>query len=244
MGGAVVPKKTVVTGAGRGIGMAVAEVLEGEGHEVFRLDLEPGPGIWECDVADPAAVERAADAIGPVDVLVNNAGIWRFAPLEQVDPAEFKSVLDVNLRGTFHCTRYFGAAMLGKGGVIINVASIAASVVGSGAGAYSASKAGVVALTKQTAISWGPRGVRCNAVAPGLIATPGTADIYDDPARRAARAAAVPSRRIGTPGDVAGLIAFLASDAASYINGQTIYVDGGLSEALLELLPRPPELEG
>ena len=240
----MVPKKAVVTGAGRGIGMAVAEVLEGEGYEVFRLDLEPGPGIWECDVAEPAAVERAADAIGPVDVLVNNAGIWRFARLEEVDPGEFQRVLDVNLRGTFHCTRYFGAPMLGKGGVIINVASIAASVVGSGAGAYSASKAGVVALTMQTAISWGPRGVRCNAVAPGLIATPGTADIYDDPARRAARATAVPSRRIGTPGDVAGLIAFLASDAASYINGQTIYVDGGLSAALLELLPRPPELEG
>lgn len=240
----MVPKKAVVTGAGRGIGRAVAEVLEEEGYEVFRLDLEPGPGMWECDVADPTAVERAADAIGPVDVLVNNAGIWRFAPLEEVDPAEFKRVLDVNLRGTFHGTRYFGAAMLGKGGVIVNVTSIAASVVGSGAGAYSASKAGVVALTKQTAISWGPRGVRCNAVAPGLIATPGTAGIYDDPARRAARAAAVPSRRIGTPGDVAGLIAFLASDAASYINGETIYVDGGLSAALLELLPRPAELEG
>ena len=239
----MVAKRAVVTGAGRGIGMAAAEVLEGEGYEVFRLDLEPGPGIRECDVADPAAVERAADAIGPVDVLVNNAGIWRFAPLEQVDPAEFQSVLDVNLRGTFHCTRYFGAAMLDKGGAIVNVALIAASVVGSGAGAYSASKAGVVAFTKQTAVSWGPRGVRCNAVAPGLIATPGTADIYDDRTRSAARATAVPSRRIGTPGDVAGVIAFLVSDAASYINGQTIYVDGGLSEALLELIPRPPELE-
>ena len=233
----------VVTGAGRGIGRAVAEMLEEQQYEVFRLDREAGPGITVCDVADAEAVRLAAQSLGPIDVLVNNAGMWRFAPLEAVDPAEFASVLDVNLRGTFHVTRYFGPSMLDRGGAIVNVASIAATAVGSGSGAYSASKAGVVALTKQTAISWGPRGVRCNAVAPGFIATPGTEDIYGDPARNAARASAVPSRRIGTAVDVANVVAFLVSDMASYVNGQTIYVDGGLTAALLELLPRPPELE-
>ena len=219
------------------------EVLEGAGFDVVGLDVVPGPDVMVCDVADAAAVERTADSIGPIDALVNNAGMWRFAPMEEVDPAEFARVLDVNLRGTFHCTRYFGPSMLDRGGSIVNVASIAAKAVGSGSGSYSASKAGVVALTKQTAISWGPRGVRCNAVAPGLIATPGTADIYDDASRSAARASAIPARRIGTPADVASVVGFLVSAAASYINGQTIYVDGGLSVNLLELLPPPPGLE-
>ena len=235
-------RKAVVTGAGRGIGKAIGIALAGAGHEVIGLDREPGTDVITCDVVDPAAVERAAEVIGPVDVLINNAGMWRFAPLEDVTPAGFAEVLDVNLRGTFHCTRYFGKIMLDRGGVIVNVASIAATAVGSGSGAYSASKAGVIALTQQTAIAWGPRGVRCNAVAPGFIATPGTADIYDDPARNAARASAVPSRRIGTPEEVADVVVFLVSDRAAYVNGQTIYVDGGLTAALLELLPQPIDL--
>ena len=236
--------KAVVTGAARGIGEAIAAKLDGAGYHVTRLDKEPGPDGVACDVADPEAVESLAESIGPIDVLVNNAGMWRFAPLEEVAPAQFAEVLDVNLRGTFHCTRYFGSTMLDRGGVIVNVSSIAAMATGSGSGAYSASKAGVIALTKQTAIAWGPRGVRCNAVAPGFIATPGTADIYDDPERRSARASAVPTRRIGSPRDVAEVVAFLVSDSASYVNGQTIYVDGGLTAALLELLPRPPDLGG
>ena len=236
--------KAVVTGAARGIGEAIAAKLDGAGYHVTRLDKEPGLDGVACDVADPEAVESLAESIGPIDVLVNNAGMWRFAPLEEVAPAQFAEVLDVNLRGTFHCTRYFGSTMLDRGGVIVNVSSIAATATGSGSGAYSASKAGVIALTKQTAIAWGPRGVRCNAVAPGFIATPGTADIYDDPERRSARASAVPTRRIGSPRDVAEVVAFLVSDSASYVNGQTIYVDGGLTAALLELLPRPPDLGG
>ena len=232
-------KRAVVTGAGRGIGAAIAEALARDGMEVSRLDVDGGDGVTSCDVVDSSAVEDIARDLGPVDVLVNNAGIWRFSPLEDVSDRDFSDVIDVNLRGAFHCTRSFGKRMLDRGGVIVNVASIAAGAAGARSGAYSASKAGIVALTKQTAVAWGPRGVRCNAVAPGFIETPGTADIYGDERRAAARASTVPLRRLGTPEDVAKVVAFLVSDAAAYVSGETIKVDGGFTEALLELIPRP-----
>ena len=232
-------KRAVVTGARRGIGASIADALAADGLEVSPLDLEGGEGIINCDVVDSEAVEAIARDLGPVDVLVNNAGIWRFSALEEVSDRDFADVIDVNLRGAFHCTRSFGKRMLDRGGVIINVASIAAEAAGARSGAYSASKAALVALTKQTAVAWGPRGVRCNAVAPGFIHTPGTAEIYGDERRSADRASAVPLRRIGTPRDVAAVVAFLSSAAAGYVTGQTITVDGGFTEALLELIPRP-----
>ena len=175
----------VVTGAARGIGAAIADRLEGDGFEVVRLDIVGGDGVIACDVADHAQVGEVAATVaadvGPVDVLVNNAGIWRFGPLESVDPAAFRHVLDVNLGGTFHCTQAFGRGMLDRGGSIVNVVSIAADAPNPAAGAYSPSKAAVLALTRQTAIEWGPRGVRANAVGPGFVPTPGTGEVYDDP---------------------------------------------------------------
>lgn len=238
----------VVTGASRGIGAAIARRLEADGHSVHRLDVLSGPGVTVCDITDEASVERVAGEItanGPVDILVNNAGHWRFGALEDVSSADFRAVLDVNVLGTFHCTKAFGRSMLATGGgSIVNIVSIAAYRANPSVGAYSSSKAGVLALTEVTALEWGPRGVRCNAVGPGLVPTEGTGDVYDDPRVREVRAGAVPLRRLGTPEDIAEVVAFLSSDKASYVTGQTIYVDGGISKALMSMLPRPYDVPG
>lgn len=238
-------RRAVVTGAARGLGAAIADRLEVDGLEVVRLDVLAAPGVTVCDVSSRRAVEATADAIGPVDVLVNNAGIWRFAALEDVEPDDFEQVMAVNLGGTFHCTQVFGRSMLAAGaGAIVNMVSIAAAAANPSVGAYSASKSAVLALTRQTALEWGPRGVRANAVGPGLVPTPGTGGVYDDADVRRVRAGAVPLRRLGTDDDIAGVVAFLVSAAAAYVNGQVLYVDGGLSQALMTLLPRPSSVPG
>lgn len=232
--------RAVVTGAARGIGAAISARLAHDGYDVARLDVTGGDGVVVCDVTDPASVASAAAAVGPVDLLVNNAGIWRFAALEDVTPQDFTDVLHVNVLGPFLCAQAFGAAMLERGrGCIVNVVSIAAAHANAAVGAYSASKAGLLALTRQLALEWGPRGVRTNAVGPGLVPTPGTGDVYDDPEVRRVRAGAVPLRRLAEPDDIANVVSFLAGPDASYVNGQVIYVDGGLSQALMTLLPRP-----
>lgn len=257
----------VVTGAARGIGAAIAARLVGDGYRVVRLDVmgasevfddtnDPGARpspvdgdahiapVLQCDVSDPIAVDRMADLVrrefGPVSVLVNNAGAWSFGALEDVTPEEFLRTLAVNVGGTFHCTQAFGRSMLERGhGSIINIVSIAAEAANPRVGAYSASKAGVVALTRQIGLEWGPRGVRANAVGPGFVPTPGTGTVYDDSSVRAVRSSVVPLRRLGEPDDIANVVSFLASDQSSYVNGQVIYVDGGFSEALMTLVPRP-----
>lgn len=246
----------VVTGAGRGIGAAIADRLERDGFRVVRLDViapeasaSRAPHVIACDISDPGAVDAVAQHVareyGAVSVLVNNAGAWSFGALEDVTPEDFARTLAINVSGTFHCTRAFGRSMLANGGgSIVNIVSIAAQAANPKVGAYSASKAGVVALTQQTALEWGPRGVRANAVGPGFVPTPGTGTVYDDQAVRDVRAAAVPLRRLGEPDDVANVVSFLASDQAGYVNGQVIYVDGGFSEALMTLVPRPPGVPG
>lgn len=231
--------KAVVTGAGRGIGAVIASRLAAEGAEVVRIDLDGPAGTHRCDVGDTAAVRALASEVGDVDVLVNNAAIWRFAPLEEVTPDDFEAVLRVNVVGAFNCTQAFGRAMLRRGsGAIVNIISIAAPLADPGVGAYSASKAALLALTRQVAVEWGPRGIRCNAVGPGFVPTPGTS-FYDDPGVCDARSSAVPLRRLGTPDDVADVVAFLASERASYVTGQALYVDGGVSQSLMEQLPSP-----
>ena len=233
----------VVTGGGRGIGAAIVERLRADGYRVLPLDLHEGDGVTICDVTDPDAVEAVAASVGTVDLLVNNAAVWRFAALEDVTEADFGLALDVNLKGSFHCAQSFGRAMLKQeSGVIINIVSIAAKHANPAVGSYGPSKAALLSLTEQIALEWGPRGVRCNAVGPGLVPTPGTGTVYDDPEVRAIRAGAVPLRRLAEPADIANVVSFLASDDAAYVNGQVIYVDGGLSKGLMTLLPRPPEV--
>jgi NAD(P)-dependent dehydrogenase (short-subunit alcohol dehydrogenase family) len=226
-----------VTGAARGIGAAIADRLAQDGMEVLRVDLD-SPGCLRCDVSDHVAVAELAAEVGPVDVLVNNAAIWRRAPLEHADPAEFRRIFEVNLFGAFHTIQAFGRGMLEKGsGSIINVASISAIAVTPAVGAYAPSKAALVALTRQIAVDWGPRGVRCNAVGPGLVDTESTQAAYDVGDARARRSEAVPLRRLATPSDVAEVVSFLASPGAAYVTGQAIYVDGGLTQNLMQLLP-------
>ena len=156
----------------------------------MRLDVVGGDGVITCDVADHAQVDevaaKVAADVGPVDVLVNNAGIWRFGPLESVDPADFRHVLDVNLGGAFHCTQAFGRAMLDRGGSIVNVVLIAADAPNPSAGAYSPSKAAALALTRQTAID-GDRGERARTPSVPVFPTPGTGEVYDDPEVREVR---------------------------------------------------------
>lgn len=236
-------KRAVVTGGARGIGAAIVERLRSDGYEVAVLDLVAADGVIGCDVTDPEAVREAATEIGPVDVLVNNAGAWRFGALEDVSAEEFAVAIDVNLRGPFHLMQAFGPAMLERGsGAIVNVVSIAAKHANPAVGSYGPSKAGLLSLTEQVALEWGPRGVRCNAVGPGLVPTPGTGNVYDDPQVREIRSGAVPAGRLAEPADIANVVSFLVSEDAAYVNGQVIYVDGGLSKALMTLLPRPPEV--
>ncbi len=231
-------KRALVTGAAQGIGRGICDRLEADGLEVVRLDVA-GEGMVCCDVSDYKAVETVAEAIGPVDVLVNNAGIWNYnTRLESVEPQEFRRVIEVNLFGPFNLTQIFGRGMLERrSGAIVNIVSISAVNASPGVGAYGPSKAALVALTRQTAVDWGPRGVRCNAVGPGLIVTPGTRSEYESATVTDRRAEAVPVGRVGNPTDVAEVVAFLASDAAGYVSGQVIFVDGGFSQTLMQRVP-------
>jgi glucose 1-dehydrogenase len=248
----------VVTGAASGIGYATAQALVGAGAKVALIDRdgdaardaarrignsENAIGI-ACDIADEVAVRDAAAqvrrAFGPVHGLVNNAGFLRAGALEDVSVADWNAVLAVNLTGQLLCAREFGRDMLAAGkGAIVHIASISALHPQTRSGAYSASKAGVLLLNKQLAAEWGPRGVRSNAICPGMIRTSLSAKFYEVPGFEAARAAVTASRRVGEPGDIAEPALFLLSDRAAYVNGTELIVDGGLDCMLMDMVPRP-----
>lgn len=191
-----------------------------------------------CDVRDPSAVAGAVSHAagllgGPADVLVNAAGVYRIAPLLDLAPEEWDDVLAVNLRGTFLAGRAVAAALIAAGlpGAIVNISSTAGLVADASepSAHYNASKAGVLALTRQMAVEWAPHGIRANAVCPGVIDTP-MLRLMDDPAAGAAYlAAGVPQGRLGTADEVAAVITFLASDDASYLTGAAVPVDGGVT---------------
>ena len=236
-------RRAVVTGAGRGIGAVIAQRLEEDGYEVARLDIA-GDGVIRCDVTNDDDVRAAAEKVGPVDVLVNNAGIWRFTPLRDTSSGDFLDVIKVNVLGPFQMARAFVDGMIARGGgSIVNIVSIAGTNASPAVGSYTPSKAGLLALTRLMAVEWGPLGVRCNAVGPGLVPTEG-AGVYGDPEVKAARAAAVPIGRLGTPLDIANAVAFFASEQSSYVNGQALFVDGGLTQSLMTFLPRPKGVAG
>jgi 2-hydroxycyclohexanecarboxyl-CoA dehydrogenase len=241
-------RTALVTGGASGIGAATVRRLAAEGARVAvgDIDLDRARDVageidglaTELDVADTSSVGRAvasvADGLGPIDVLVNNAGTDRFAFFVNTDEALWDLVLAVNLRGVLACTHAVLPTMHERGGVIVNVASEAGRVGSQGSATYSAAKAGVIGFTKAIARESARFGVRCNAVAPGPIETPLLNSAPEQLGELGARLKqgmidATAVRRIGEPDEVAAVIAFLACDDASYVTGQTVSVSGGLS---------------
>ncbi|MXN53777.1 glucose 1-dehydrogenase [Shinella sp. AETb1-6] len=248
-------KTAVITGAGGGIGQALTRAFAAEGVRVVLLDrteerireladeLGNGAFVLSCDLSkgdEIAAAAEAVEAEGGADILVNNAGILRPGPLESVSEADWSAMLSVNLNGYLAAAQAFGRRMIARGsGTLVHVASIAGTHPQPASGAYSASKAAILMLSRQLAYEWGPNGIRSNTVSPGLVRTPLSEPFYRDAEVKAKREAMVPLGRIAEPKDMADVALFLASPRASYVTGQDIVVDGGLSQTLMGLVPRP-----
>lgn len=239
-------KVAVVTGASGGLGLAICQRLQSMGAQVVQVDISYAANPTEtagmlavhCDIADPASITAMADLarsrFGRCDVLVNNAAITSSpVGLEDFPIDLWDRIFHVNLRGALLCAQALVPMMFDQeAGSIINVASIAAQV-STRVGAYGPSKAAMRALTHQMAVEWGPRGIRANSVSPGMIRTPLSEVHYRDKAKLQSRTSKIPARRIGRPEDIADAVAFLASAASTYINGQDIVVDGGFLKASL-----------
>lgn len=237
-------KTAIVTGAARGIGFGIAQVLAREGARVIIADRDAhgeaaAASLREsgaqalfisCNIGEKAQVEalfsQTEEAFGPVDIVVNNAGINRDAMLHKMTVEQWDQVIAVNLTGTFYCVQYAAQIMREKGsGAIINISS--ASWLGNiGQANYAASKAGVVGLTKTACRELARKGVTCNAICPGFIDTDMTRGVpekvWDTMISK------IPMGRAGSPADVANMVAFLASDEANYITGEVINVGGGM----------------
>lgn len=252
-------KVCVVTGAGSGIGASICELLCQEGARVAMLDRDEvavnkiADGLRQrggdvlpivCDISLPDNVSSAAKKVlaywKNCDVLVNNAGLLRSGSLSDVSLQDWQHVLNVNLTGYLLCSRAFVEPMKAAGhGSIVNIASISGLFPQSGSGAYSASKAGVLQMSRQMAVEWGPLGIRSNAICPGMIRTSLSAKFYEVPGFEAKRAAVTASRRVGEPNDIANVALFLASERSAYVNGAELVVDGGMQCMLMDMVPRP-----
>ncbi len=234
----------LVTGGSRGIGLAIARALAEGGAHVGVVARNAGRATdaatslsgsehrgYACDVSDPAqareAIERVEEELGPVAILVNNAGITRDNILLRMKDDEFDEVIATNLKGAFNLTRAVARGMMKrKDGVVINITSVVGLMGNAGQANYAASKAGLVGFTKSVAKELASRGVRCNAVAPGFIHTDMTAELSDDQVEVLREH--IPLGRLGEPEDVAGVVRFLAGPGARYITGQVLAVDGGM----------------
>jgi 3-oxoacyl-[acyl-carrier protein] reductase len=240
-------KVSIITGAAQGIGLATALKFAAEGALVIVCDLRQ-PAIDEAvkrcralraqaigclmDVTDRAQVDAVVAQVkaqfGRVDVLVNNAGITQDARLIKMTLAQFDQVIDVNLRGVFHCAQAVADTMISQGsGVILNASSVVGIYGNFGQTNYAASKFGVIGFTKTWSRELGPKGVRVNAVAPGFVSTPILDTIPENVLQE--MTARVPLKRLGRPEEIANVYAFLASDEANYINGAVIEVSGGMT---------------
>ena len=240
-------KVALITGAAQGIGLATALKFAQEGAHVVICDIKQASvdaavdaanalgvraqgfvvDVTQRDMVDAVVADTLAE-FGAIDILVNNAGITQDARLQKMTLEQFDRVIDVNLRGVFHCTQSVADAMVAKGsGVILNASSVVGIYGNFGQTNYAASKFGVIGFTKTWARELGPKGIRVNAVAPGFIATP----ILDTIPEKilASMKSQVPLARLGSPEEVANVYAFLASDEASYVNGAVLEVSGGMT---------------
>lgn len=241
-------KTAVVTGGSRGIGLAIAKKLakggadiailyvgdKSEGEKAKEELLQYGTKIeqYYCDVSDFEAskqtVEKVIEDFGGIDILVNNAGITRDKLVLNMDESDFDAVINVNLKGTFNMIKHtYKHFMKKRCGRIVSTSSIVGLIGNAGQANYSASKAGIIGITKSVAKELAGRGVTVNAVAPGYIGTEMT-NVISDKVKDAMKAQ-IPAKRIGTPEDVANVVAFLCSDDAAYVTGEVIRVDGGLA---------------
>lgn len=243
MTGALSGKRVLVTGASSGLGAHLAGVAARAGASVVlaarragkieALAASLGQAGHDCralslDVTDESSVEACFDAAGPLDVVVNNAGIAEPGAAADMTMDAFDRVLDTNLRGAFLVARAGARRMIadGRGGSIVNVASILGLRVAGGVAAYAMSKAGVIQMTRALALEWARHGVRVNAIAPGYMATDINADFVASPAGEA-MIRRVPMRRLGRPSELDGPFLLLASDASSFMTGSILSVDGG-----------------
>lgn len=240
-------KISIITGAAQGIGLATALKFAAEGATVIVCDIQQtavDEAVKQCEALGATAVgfvmdvtqremvdaviKQVKERFGRIDVLVNNAGITQDARLQKMTLEQFDKVIDVNLRGVFHCAQAVADTMVAQGsGVILNASSVVGIYGNFGQTNYAASKFGVIGFTKTWSRELGPKGVRVNAVAPGFITTPILATIPEKVITEMAQR--VPLRRLGEPVEIANVYAFLASDEASYINGAVIEVSGGMT---------------
>jgi 3-oxoacyl-[acyl-carrier protein] reductase len=231
-------RTALVTGGSRGIGRAIAAELASAGAEVVigyrsggdeaeKVAGEIGGRAVQADVSNPEDAKRLVDEAGEVEILVNNAGVTRDGLLARMSDDDWRTVLDTNLGGTFNTCRAVTRGMMKRrAGAIINVSSIVGVHGNPGQTNYSASKAGIIGFTKALARELGGRGVRANVVAPGYISTRLTNELPDE--LKEAMLANTPLGRFGDPEDVAGAVRFLCSDAAAFVTGEVLLVDGGL----------------
>jgi 3-oxoacyl-[acyl-carrier protein] reductase len=231
-------RTALVTGGSRGIGRAIAAELANAGAQVvvgYRSGGEEAEGVAseiggkaiQADVSDPGEAKRLVDEAGEVDVLVNNAGVTRDGLLVRMPDEDWRNVLDTNLGGTFNTCRAASRGMMKRrSGAIVNISSVVGVHGNPGQTNYAASKAGIIGFTKALARELGSRGVRANVVAPGYISTRLTNELPEE--LRQTMLANTPLGRFGEARDVAGAVRFLCSDAAAFVTGEVLLVDGGL----------------